>query len=170
MPTFVSPFTGDIVQPTDVSYYSLSFSTDQTLVWPNYAVPGATTVPAARVMDCTPSTSGLAILLPVATQGSVGTDILFRNKGASTFSVKDSTGGNAVSIAAGDAYYFYLTDNSTAAGVWSNVEFGAGTSVADAATLVGNGLINIGGKLETSTDVIAVSTAPTFSESSRALA
>ncbi len=170
MPTFVSPFTGDVVQPTDVSYYSLSFSTDKTLVWPNYAVPGATTIPAARVMDCTPSTSGLSILLPVATQGSVGTDILFRNKGASTFSVKDSTGGNAVTIAAGDSYYFYLTDNSTAAGVWSNVEFGAGTSVADAATLVGNGLINIGGKLETSTDVIAVSTAPTFTESSRALA
>lgn len=170
MPTFVSPFTGDIVQPTDVSYYSLSFSTNQTLVWPNYAVPGATTVPAARVMDCTPSTSGLSILLPVATQGSVGTDILFRNKGASSFSVKDSTGGNAVTIAAGESFYFYLTDNSTAAGVWSNVEFGTGTSTADAATLVGNGLINIGGKLETSTDVIAVSTAPTFSESSRALA
>lgn len=170
MPTFVSPFTGDVVQPTDVSYYSLSFSTNQTLVWPNYAVPGATTVPAARVMDCTPSTSGLSILLPDATQGSTGTDILFRNKGANAFFVKDSTGAQAVSIAAGDAYYFYLTDNSTAAGVWSNVEFGAGTSVADAATLVGNGLINLSGKLETSTDVIAVSTAPTFSESSRALA
>jgi hypothetical protein len=170
MPTFVSPFTGDIVQPTDVSYYSLSFSTNQTLVWPNYAVPGATTVPAARVMDCTASTTGLSILLPVATQGSVGTDILFRNKGANAFSVKDSTGGNAVVIAAGESFYFYLTDNSTAAGVWSNVEFGTGTSTADAATLVGNGLINIGGKLETSTDVIAVSTAPTFTESSRALA
>jgi hypothetical protein len=170
MPTYVSPFTGDVVQPTDVSYYSLSFSTNQTLVWPNYAVPGATTVPAARVMDCTPSTSGLSVLLPVATQGSVGTDILFRNKGASSFSVKDSTGANAVVIAAGDAYYFYLTNNSTAAGVWSNVEFGAGTSVADASSLVGNGLINQAGRLETSTDVIAVSTAPTFNEDSRALA
>lgn len=170
MPTFVSPFTGDVVQPTDVSYYSLSFSTDKTLVWPNYAVPGATTIPAARVMDCTPSTSGLSILLPDATQGSVGTDILFRNKGASAFFVKDSTGANAVSIAAGDSYYFYLTDNSTAAGIWSNVEFGAGTSVADAASLVGAGLINHLGKLETATDVIAVSVAPTFDEDSRALA
>lgn len=170
MPTFVSPFTGDVVQPTDVSYYSLSFSTNQTLVWPNYAVPGATTIPAARVMDCTPSTSGLSILLPDATQGSVGTDILFRNKGASAFFVKDSTGANAVSIAAGDSYYFYLTDNSTAAGTWSNVEFGAGTSIADAASLVGAGLINHLGKLETATDVIAVSVAPTFDEDSRALA
>ena len=170
MPTFVSPFTGNVIQPTDVSYFSLTFSTNKTLVWPNYAVPGATTIPAARVMDCTPTASGLSILLPDATQGSVGTDILFRNKGANAFSVRDSTGGNAVTIAAGDAYYFYLTNNSTPAGVWSNVEFGAGTSVADAATLVGNGLINISGKLETSTDVIAVSTAPTFTESSRALA
>jgi hypothetical protein len=170
MPTFVSPFTGDIVQPTDVSYFSLTFSTDQTLVWPNYAVPGATTVAAARVMDCTASTSGRSILLPDATQGSVGTDILFRNKGANAFFVEDSTGAQAVTIGVGEAYYFYLTDNSTPAGVWSNVEFGAGTSIADAATLVGNGLINQAGKLETSTDVIAVSTAPTFTESSRALA
>jgi hypothetical protein len=170
MTTYVSPFTGDIVQPTDVSYYSLTFGTNQELVWPNYAVPGSTTVAAARVMDCMATASGLKIFLPDAMQGSVGTDILFRNKGANTFSVVDSTGANAVNIAAGESKYFYLTDNSTAAGTWSNVAFGTGTSSADAASLVGNGLINLAGRLETSTDVIAVSSAPTFNEDSRALA
>jgi hypothetical protein len=170
MTTYVSPFTGDIVQPTDVSYFSLTFGTNKTLVWPNYAVPGATTVAAARVMDCIATAASLQVFLPNAEQGSVGTDILFRNKGANTFSVVDSTGANAVNIAAGESKYFYLTDNSTSAGTWSNVAFGTGTSSADAASLVGNGLINLAGRLETSTDVIAVSSAPTFNEDSRALA
>jgi hypothetical protein len=170
MPTFVSPFTGNVVQPTDVSYYSLTFSTNQVLVWPNYAVPGATTVPAARVMDCTATVASRTISLPDATQGSVGTDILIRNKGSNAFTVVNAAGLNGVTVAVGDAVYFYLTDNTTAAGIWSNVEFGAGTSIADAASLVGSGLINSSGKLETATDVIAVSTAPTFNEDSRALA
>ena len=170
MPTYVSPFTGDVVQPTDVSYYSLSFSTDQELVWPNYAVPGATTVAAARVMDCVASTTGLTITLPVGNQGAVGTDILFRNKGSNAFIVQDQSGDQSVVIAVGGARYFYLTDNSTVDGVWSNVEFGAGTSIADAASLVGNGLTNQAGRLETSTSVFEVSSAPTFDEESRAKA
>lgn len=170
MPTFVSPFTGDIVQPTDVSYRALNFSTNQTLVWPNYAVPGATTVAAARVMDCVASTGGLTITLPPGNQASVGTDILFRNKGSNTFIVQDISGDQSVSIPAGGARYFYLVDNSTEDGVYSNVEFGAGTSIADAASLVGNGLTNQAGRLETSTDVIETALTPTFNEESRAKA
>ena len=170
MPTYVSPFTGDVVQPTDVSYYSLTFSTDQELVWPNYAVPGATTVAAARVMDCVAEDTGLTITLPVGNQGSVGTDILFRNKGANAFIVQDQSGDQSVTIDVGGARYFYLVDNSTEDGFWSNVEFGAGTSYADAASLVGNGLTNQAGRLETSTSVYEVSSAPTFDEESRAKA
>jgi len=170
MPTYVSPFTGDVIQPTDVSYFSLNFSTDQELVWPNYAVPGATTVAAARVMDCVATTTGLTITLPVGSQGAVGTDILFRNKGSNSFIVQDQSGGQSVVIAVGGARYFYLTDNSTVNGVWSSVEFGAGTSYTDAASLVGNGLTNQAGRLETSTSVFEVSTAPTFNEESRAKA
>ena len=170
MPTFVSPFTGDIVQPTDVSYRSLIFGTNQVLVWPNYAVPGATTVAAARVMDCTATAANLIITLPPGNQASVGTDILFRNKGSNTFIVQDISGDQSVSIPAGGARYFYLVDNSTEDGVYSNVEFGAGTSIADAASLVGSGLTNQAGRLETSTDVIETALAPTFDEESRAKA
>ena len=170
MPTYVSPFTGDVVQPTDVSYYSLTFSTDQNLVWPNYAVPGATTVAAARVMDCVAEDTGLTITLPAGNQGSVGTDILFRNKGSNSFIVQDISGDQSVVIDVGGARYFYLIDNSTEDGVYSNVEFGAGTSYADAASLVGNGLTNQAGKLETSTSVYEISSTPTFNEESRAKA
>lgn len=170
MTTFVSPFTGDVVQPTDVSYLSLNFSTNQVLVWPAYAVPGATTVSAARIIDCVATASGRTITLPAGNQTSVGSDILFRNKGSNSFVVQDISGSQSVTIAAGSSRYFYLIDNSTLNGVYSNVEFGAGTSIADAASLVGSGLTNQAGRLETSTEVEEVSVAPTLDEESRAVA
>jgi hypothetical protein len=170
MTTFVSPFTGDVVQPTDVSYFSLTFATDQILAWPNYAVPGATTATAARIIDCVATATGKKITLPAGNQTSVGSDILFRNKGTNSFVVQDISGSQSVTIAAGGSRYFYLVDNSTVAGVYSNVEFGAGTSIADAASLVGSGLTNQAGRLETSTEVEEVSVPPTLDEESRATA
>jgi hypothetical protein len=170
MTTFTSPFTGDVVQPTDVSYQSLTFSTNQQLSWPDSTIPGGSTVVAARIIDCVASVAGLSIRLPPANQASVGTDILFRNRGGEDFVVEDYTGGAAVTIEAGAARYFYLTDNSTEAGVYRNFTYGAGTSFADAASLVGSGLTTMGGRLETSTDVVEISTAPSLDEDSRALA
>ena len=106
--TFTSPFTGTVVVPTDVSYYNLQFAANVQLYWP--AVVNPTQVPAARIIDCTPGTSGLAISLPQADQGSVGTDILFRNFGANSFVVVDYSGDRSVTIAPGIAVYFYLSD------------------------------------------------------------
>ena len=106
MPTFTSPFTGDVVQPTDVSYYALSFSSNTQLYWP--AVVNGSDTPAARIIDCVASTGGLTILLPDATQGAVGEDILFRNLGANTFTITDANGGGSVSVTAGTSKYFYL--------------------------------------------------------------
>ena len=120
-PTYTSPFTGTVVQPTDVSYYALNFTADVNLYWP--AVVNPTQVPAARIIDASTSTSGLSIALPQADQGTVGADILIRNKGATAFLVTDFDGGASVSIDPGISHYFYLTDNTTEAGVWSNVTF-----------------------------------------------
>lgn len=156
MPTYTSPFTGDVIQQTDVSYYALDFSEDVTLYWPLVINP--TQVPAARIMDCTPSVAGLNITLPNAEQGSVGIDILFRNFGSESFFVNDFDGGASVEIPSGESLYFYLSDNSTTAGIWQNVTFGAGTSSADAATLAGNGLAAISGKLNVTQNVQTIST------------
>lgn len=166
MPTFTSPFTGTVVVPTDVSYYALSFSTDTQLYWP--AVVNPTQVPAARIMDCTPSTFGLSVILPQANQGSVGTDILIRNFGSNSFVVTDYSGDASVTVAPGISIYFYLSDNSTIDGVWQNVTFGAGTSSADAATLQGAGLTTIAGKLAVTSNVSRTSVVPTISDASRA--
>jgi hypothetical protein len=166
MTTFTSPFTGNVIQPTDVSYYALSFSADTQLYWP--AVVNPTQVPSARIMDCVASTTGLSILLPDATQGSVGEDILFRNLGLNTFIVKDAAGGESISIAAGKARYVYLTNNTTVGGVWDSIEFGAGTSYADAAALQGAGLTTVSGRLATTQNIVNVTTTPTITDASRA--
>ena len=47
--SFNSPFTGTVIQPTDVSYRSITLSADSTLSWP---INGSDTDnAAARVMD-----------------------------------------------------------------------------------------------------------------------
>ena len=167
-PIYTSPFTGTVVTPTDVSYSSLSFSTNTPLYWPAIVNQGTDEVPATRIIDCTATTTGLAILLPQANQGTVGTDILFRNLGTNSFVIKDYAGGNSVTIAAGISKYFYLSDNTTAAGTWGNVTFGAGTSSADAASLAGAGLTTVNGQLATTQNIVDCSIAPNLSNTSRA--
>jgi len=166
MPTFTSPFTGTVVQPTDVSYYSLSFSANVQLFWP--AVVNPTQVPAARIIDATPSVASLIITLPEANQGTTGADILIRNFGAVAFTVQNFGGTGSVSVPAGVSKYFYLSNNSTSAGVWQNVTFGAGTSSADAASLAGLGLVALAGKLNATQNIIEVSSPPTITDNSRA--
>ena len=166
MPIYTSPFTGTVVQPTDVSYYELNFSANVQLFWP--AVVNPQQVPAARIIDATPSVGSLVISLPAANQGTTGTDILLRNFGAFTFTVEDFDGTGSVSVAPGESKYFYLSDNTTTAGVWQNVTFGTGTSSADAASLAGNGLVALTGKLNTTQNVVEISTPPTINDASRA--
>ena len=157
-PTYTSPFTGTVVTPTDVSYYALSFSANTQLYWPS--VVNGEQVVAARIIDCVASTTGLTISLPDATQGALGTDILFRNLGINSFVVEDADGGGSFTVAVGMARYVYLTDNTSIGGVWGNVEFGAGTSFADAAQLQGAGLTTIAGKLATTQNIINLTSSP----------
>lgn len=167
MTTFVSPFTGTVVEPTDVSYYHLDFGLDTDLVWPAVALPDE--VPASRIMDCVPDSAGLHINLPAGGQGSVGSDILFRNLGAYEFSIVDYSGDSSVTIQPGESKYFYLTDNSTTDGVWANITFGTGTSAADAATLQGAGLTTLDGKLCVTQNIVKTDVEPTLNDASRAV-
>jgi len=166
MTTFTSPFTGNVIDPTDVSYYALNFSENTQLYWPSVVNP--TQVPAARIMDCTTSVASLQILLPQANQGSVGSDILIRNKGSVAFTVVDFDGNESVVVNPGVSKYLYLSDNTTTGGVWQNVTFGTGTSAADAATLQGPGLTTLFGKLAVTSNIVEVSSVPNLTDASRA--
>jgi len=166
MTTYTNPFTGQTVSPAQVSYESLTISTNTTLQWP---VNGTSSVlTTANIIEVTATTTGLNLLMPVASQVSVGQAVIIRNIGSNAFTVTDSSGGTIVSIASGIAQYVYLTSNSTAAGTWSTVTFGAGTSAANAATLAGYGLTAIGSTLNQQYYAITYSTNTTLSASARA--
>lgn len=138
MTSYVSVFTGDVIQPTDVSYKSFTISANLDLVWPQDG--DAAGDYAARIMQISASTAGLFVDMPPANQTSVGTDSLIRNTGSNSFTVRDYAGNTIVTVAANEAKYIYITDNSTAAGTWGVIAFGVGSSSADAATLAGYGL------------------------------
>ena len=166
MTTYVSPFTGDVVQPTDVSYRSFNLSANTTLFWP---VNGnATGNYAARIMEVTPTAGSLSLTMPAANEVSVGTDSLVRNLTGTPFTVRDNAGGTIVTVAANKAQYIYVTSNSTAAGTWGIIDFGAGTSSADSATLAGYGLLAITTTLNQSHPSSAFTNGYTFLASDRA--
>ena len=165
MTIYTSPFTGDVIQPTDVSYASYSISADLTLVWPING--NISTNVAARIMDITPSTSGLSVFMPPANQVSVGQDAFIKNPSAFTLTIKSSTGATLGTITAGGTRYFYITNNSTASGTWSNIALGIGTSSPDATTLAGFGLEAEGATLNQTAPVSSVTAGYTFDTTDR---
>lgn len=136
--SYNSPFTGNVIQPTDVSFRAITLSATTTLSWPING--SATDDYAARIMNVTATAGGLQLRMPPANQASVGQDALIRNVGATTFTIADYTGGVIATCAAGEAKYIYITTNATEAGTWGLIAFGVGTSSVDAATLAGYGL------------------------------
>lgn len=166
MTSYVSVFTGDVIQPTDVSYKSFSISANLDLVWPQDG--DAAGDYAARIMQISASTTGLFVDMPPANQTSVGTDSLIRNTGSNTFTVRDYAGNTIIAVAAGEAKYIYVTDNATAAGTWGVIAFGAGSSSADASTLAGYGLKAISSTLNQSHPVTTAGSPFTAATTDRA--
>ena len=165
--SYNSPFTGNVIQPTDVSYRAVTLTANTQLEWPING--NATDDYAARIMQVTATTAGLSLYMPPANQSSVGNDALIRNVGANTFTVKDYEGTNTIiSVAAGESKYVYITANPTTTGTWGNIAFGTGTSSADAATLAGYGLVASGSTLNQSHPALTLVNAGTFGVTNRA--
>jgi hypothetical protein len=165
--SYNSPFTGNVIQPTDVSYRAVTLSTDTQLEWPING--NATDDYAARIMQVTATTTGLGLWMPPANQASVGQDALIRNVGSNTFTVKDYAGTNTIiSVAAGESKYVYITANPTTTGTWGTIAFGTGTSSADAGTLAGLGLVADGATLNQSHPAQSIVDGGTFATTDRA--
>jgi len=164
--SYNSPFTGNVIQPTDVSYRAFTISANTQLAWPING--NATNDYAARIMEVTASAGSLNLYMPPANQTSVGNDALIRNVGGNTFVVKDFAGGNTiVSIAPSESKYIYITDNPDEEGTWGIIAFGVGTSNADAATLAGYGLMASGNTLNQASAVTTFSTSTTATAANR---
>lgn len=165
--SYNSPFTGQVIQPTDVSFRAVTLTANTQLQWPING--NATDDFAARIMNVTASSGGLSLYMPPANQTSVGNDALIRNVGSNTFTVKDYAGTNTIiTVAAGEAKYIYITTNANEQGTWGNIAFGTGTSAADAASLAGYGLLATGSTLNQSHPSSSLIAGYTFAIADRA--
>jgi hypothetical protein len=142
----------------------VALSADTTFYWPELA-SGSSLM--ADIMEVTP-TAAWSMTFPAANAVSTGRDVLVRNLGAFTVTLKDQGGGTIGTVAAGVAKYLYITDNSSANGVWTVFTFGTGTSAADAAALAGYGMTAIGSQLAQTAVTTISSIAKTLVDADRA--
>lgn len=164
--SYTSPFTGDVIVPTDVSYQEISLTTNKTLVWPTFAT--GSDLYASRIIDGTANAAGRTLTMPAADQVSVGTDCLLNNFGGYDFDVLDNDGGVICTVESGKAQYIYITDNSTTAGTWGIIAFGSTTSTPNASALAGLGLVAISTTLNQSHPASAFTNGYTFVANDRA--
>lgn len=151
MTTYTDVFGGANIYPSEISYSALALTADVVLNWPEET--SATANLATRILDISAVASNLSITLPAANQSGVGQTLLINNSGATTIIIKDALGIQVVSIAAGTVWQIYLTDNSTAAGVWETLQFGSTVSQANASALAGTGIVAVGSQLSQSVPI-----------------
>ena len=166
MTTYTDAFTAANVAPSELSYAAIALDDDVTLTWPQEV--GSSENNAARIMDVTRATAARSLIVPPANETSPGNTILLNNQSAETFFVKDAAGGALGSLAPGELWQLYLTDNTTLAGTWVMYQFGAGVSQANAAALAGTGLVAVGTLLSTATPVTPFSSNYTAGVNDRA--
>jgi len=147
MSSYTNIFGNFNVQPALASYASYTFAANLTLTWPLQFVD--TTNVVANVIDLNPTLINLLVIMPDATQVSVGQNIIFFNIGA--FPIIIRNGANdplnpIATIAAGGSVFIYLRNNSTVAGIWGSGPFGQGALAITSinATSASNNLV-IGG-------------------------
>lgn len=166
MTSYTNVFGGTVVYPAEVSYRAVALNADTTLSWPTELATDTNVV--SQIMDVTPASAGLSLIMPPANQVSVGETTLLFNVGASDFTVKDNAGNTLVSVAPGLAWQLYLTGNTTVAGAWRAVQYAAGVSSANAASLSGYGIKAIANTLNQSTPVTSLNTDYVLNTSDRA--
>ena len=105
MTTYVNPFTGQTVQPSQVGYELLTLDADTELQWP---VNGNNSQVVANIIEVDATTTGVDVYMPAATQVSTGQSILFRNVGSNLFTVVDNSGNTIIAIDSGIAEYVYI--------------------------------------------------------------
>ena len=175
----IQVFGAGAVQTAYVSYEKIDLTSNSvTLVWPNtyvnlpYTENGITyTVLAASMNVDTPSANAYTVTLPDATQSSVGSNFIITNIGLSSFRLLKSDGTELIVIPVtenANSYWVQLTDNSTSAGFWSFLQFGAGTSSADASVLAGYGLVALEGTLNTNVPISSLTANYTVTSTDRA--
>lgn len=153
MTTYVDVFGGANIYPSEISYSSLTLVADVFLSWPEETSTSINL--ATKIMDISAAASSLSIYLPEANKTATGNTILFNNVGAQTITVRTFTGVQVVTVAPGTLWQVYLINNTTAAGTWRSLQYGASISQANASSLAGTGIVAVGTLLSQSVPVTA---------------
>lgn len=143
--TYTQYPTGAMTFPANATYNPLTLSANTTLNWPTENNTLGNVV--ALRMDVNATAGGLALTMPPANQTNVGNSVIFYGVSANTYTVLDNSGNTILSVASGQSWQLWLTDNTTIPGVWRSIQMGIGTSSASAASLASNSVIAIGSTL-----------------------
>ena len=166
MPSYTDVFGGANIYPSEISYSSVALTASITLSWPEETSTNVNL--ATRIMDVTPSAGSFNITLPDANKSGTGNTILFNNKGSYTFTVLNAGGTQVGTIASGQLWQVYLTDNTTANGAWQLLQYGATTSSANASALAGTGIVAVGAVLSQSVPITTFNSNYTAGDTDRA--
>lgn len=169
----IQVFGAGAIQTAYVSYIALDLTEGSiVLQWPDaYVNVPPNDILAASMTVNTDTGNTNTITLPDATMQSVGSNFIITNVGADSFQLLKSDGGLLINIPSttnANSYWVQLTNNSTSAGIWQFVQFGAGTSSADASVLAGYGLTPITTTLNTNIVTTSITTNYTVLSSDRA--
>lgn len=165
--SYVDVFTGSTVYPAQVNLTKLDLIANVVLYWPQEAQPN-TPLASSIVEIVTTTSESWTITLPSATRAATGQTILFNNRTASAIVVKNAVGTTIVTVGASQQWQVYLYDNTTIAGVWRAYQFGAATSIANAASLQGYGIKAIGSTLNQSIPIVGFTDSVALSDTARA--
>jgi len=166
MTTYTEVFGSQTVPPSGCGYLSLSLTGNTIFEWPEIAVG---TYVMADIMELS-ATGTYTLTLPAANTVSNGRDVLIRNLGTTTITILGNAGLTVGAVAAGEAKYLYLKDNTTVAGLWAIFTFGTGASAADAASLAGYGMVATSSTLSQAQAVVSSSIGYTVASADRAKA
>jgi len=165
MTIYTDVFGGANIYPSEVSYSALSITTDTYLSWPEETSAVANL--ATKIIDVT-ATAGLNIYLPNASKAATGETILFNNVGSNSVTIKSATGVQVVTVAAGQLWQVYLTNNATESGTWQTLQYGASISQANASALAGTGIVAVGTLLSQSVPIVTLNSNYTAGTNDRA--
>jgi hypothetical protein len=112
--TYTNVFSGNSIAPANPSYLAVALTSTVVFVWPLESGEGVPWL--AAVVDVTPTSAGLFVVLPPNVDGSLGAQTIMTNVGAFDFSIYDSTGVLVATLAPSQSWLMVLIDNSTSGG------------------------------------------------------
>lgn len=150
--TYTQYPTGATTFPANATYNPLTLSANTTLGWPTENNTLGNVV--ALRMDVNATAAGLTITMPPANQTNVGNSVIFYGVSGNSYTVVGNTGVTLLTVASGQSWQLWITDNTTVAGLWRSIQMGIGTSSASAASLASNSIVAIGSTLNLAHPVV----------------